>query len=168
MTGEEITATLAELMASCKRCEADFSEAASHVAKQDWKSILARYATQRGKLAGELGRAMARLGGSSETEGAASREPLHSAEHEGDDAWFIHQCRHDEDAAKEQFEEALREDLPLNIRMLVQRQYSEIKNAREQLARWEDQGGTTPGNKTTQSAAWRTISPTARKLSENR
>ena len=164
MTGDEITTTLAELIATCKRSEADFTRAASCAQQQDRKNLLVRYASQRAKLAGELGQALRRLGGNAEFVG----QPAPANDQTDNENEFIVQCRQDEDAAKEQFEEALREDLPLNIRMLVQRQYSEIKSAREQLAHWEGDGGKIDPSKTTSTAAWRSLPPTVRRFSQNR
>src|SRR4051812_27672619 len=110
MSNEEVIATLLELLAACKTGERDFVVATSAVETPQLKSLLARYARQRTKLAGELEHMIARLGGRPKPL-AGTPPGWHTAPTEWmeNEATALAKCRRNEDEAKSRYQHALQQ-----------------------------------------------------------
>jgi uncharacterized protein (TIGR02284 family) len=137
MLTDEPVSVLRDLAAVCRQDERGFAEAADAVRSKDVKEALRRYGLQRSRLATELEQHIARLAGG---EGVAAvrlygawadlPERVHK-----DESAVLTECARCEAITRQRFEWALERDLPLNVRMVVHRQYTEIKAALLWLAR---------------------------------
>jgi uncharacterized protein (TIGR02284 family) len=58
-----------------------------------------------------------------------------------DDGAVVSECERGEDAAVSAYRDALDEDLPANIRAVVERQYAEVKQAHDRIRSLERAGG---------------------------
>lgn len=137
MTTGETLSILRELAALCRQGERGYASAAEAVGNGPLRDSLRQYGRQRKRLASELEAHVHRLAG--EQVPAAVR--LFGAWADlatlgtRDDAAILAECARSEAITRERFERALDRDLPLNIRMVVHRQYTEIKASLQWLAR---------------------------------
>jgi uncharacterized protein (TIGR02284 family) len=133
-------ATLNELIEICKDGEEGFREAADGIQDSDLKSLFLDYSTQRAEFATELQDEVERLGGNPENKGTVSGAihrgwiKLKEAVKSNDDAALINEAERSEDAAKEAYERALQMDLPADVLSLVEREYTEVKEAHDRVS----------------------------------
>ena len=50
-----------------------------------------------------------------------------------DDEAILDECERGEDSAKEAYEEALRQDLPPDVRVMIAKQYQEVKSNHDRV-----------------------------------
>jgi uncharacterized protein (TIGR02284 family) len=50
-----------------------------------------------------------------------------------DEAAIVSECERGEDSAVDQYQEALAEDLPMDVRQIINRQYAAIKSAHDRV-----------------------------------
>jgi uncharacterized protein (TIGR02284 family) len=137
MSTDEPVSVLRELAAVCRQDERGFSGAADAVSRKEVREALRRYGLQRSRLAAELEQHIARLNGDGQP--AAVRlfgawAALSAAAHR-DESAVLAECARSEAITRQRFEWALERDLPLNVRMVVHRQYTDIKAALQWLGR---------------------------------
>lgn len=126
----ETTTLLNELYQNCLQREAEYRFAFREAQDSDLKYLFSSYSLQRGKLARELGAALAVMGMSRE-----SRQP-DSAEIERtgrSSRALLDDCICREEAAVELYRDALAEELSETLRALLTRQVGEIEVIRERL-----------------------------------
>jgi uncharacterized protein (TIGR02284 family) len=137
---EGSASTLNDLIQTCKDGENGFRAAAEAVADTNLRHLFESYAQQRGEFAAELQREVRRL---AEDPPAASGHAT-AALHRGlmdikasltgrDEATIIAECERGEDAAVKMYRKALDSDLPTDIRVLVERQFLEVKDAHDHI-----------------------------------
>ena len=150
---DNVISTLNNLIETCKDGQNGFQTAAEGVKRSDLKSLFAEYALQRSKFAGELQTEVTRLGGDPENTGSVAAT-LHrgwinikSAVTGADENAVIAECERGEDSAVSNYQDALNDqNLPTDIRSIVERQYTQIKDAHDRvraLERATDTGGMT-------------------------
>jgi uncharacterized protein (TIGR02284 family) len=150
---DNVISTLNNLIETCKDGQNGFQTAAEGVKRSDLKSLFAEYALQRSKFAGELQNEVTRLGGDPENTGSVAAT-LHrgwinikSAVTGADENAVIAECERGEDSAVSNYQDALNDqNLPADIRSIVERQYTQIKEAHDRvraLERATDTGGMT-------------------------
>jgi uncharacterized protein (TIGR02284 family) len=150
---DNVISTLNNLIETCKDGQNGFQTAAEGVKRSDLKSLFAEYALQRSKFAGELQTEVTRLGGDPENTGSVAAT-LHrgwinikSAVTGADENAVIAECERGEDSAVSNYQDALNDqNLPADIRSIVERQYTQIKDAHDRvraLERATDTGGMT-------------------------
>jgi len=150
---DNVISTLNNLIETCKDGQNGFQTAAEGVKRSDLKSLFAEYALQRSKFAGELQTEVTRLGGDPENTGSVAAT-LHrgwinikSAVTGADENAVIAECERGEDSAVSNYQDALNDqNLPADIRSIVERQYTQIKEAHDRvraLERATDTGGMT-------------------------
>jgi len=150
---DNVISTLNNLIETCKDGQNGFQTAAEGVKRSDLKSLFAEYALQRSKFAGELQTEVTRLGGDPENTGSVAAT-LHrgwinikSAVTGADENAVIAECERGEDSAVSNYQDALGDqNLPADIRSIVERQYTQIKEAHDRvraLERATDTGGMT-------------------------
>ena len=150
---DNVISTLNNLIETCKDGQNGFQTAAEGVKRSDLKSLFAEYALQRSKFAGELQNEVTRLGGDPENTGSVAAT-LHrgwinikSAVTGADENAVIAECERGEDSAVSNYQDALNDqNLPADIRSIVERQYMQIKEAHDRvraLERATDTGGMT-------------------------
>jgi len=150
---DNVISTLNNLIETCKDGQNGFQTAAEGVKRSDLKSLFAEYALQRAKFAGELQTEVTRLGGDPENTGSVAAT-LHrgwinikSAVTGADENAVIAECERGEDSAVSNYQDALGDQsLPADIRSIVERQYTQVKEAHDRiraLERATDTGGMT-------------------------
>ncbi len=136
---DEIVSKLNELIETCRDGERGFREAAEHLHDGRARELFGQYSRQREIFAGELAQEVRRLGGEPEkggtTGGAAHRTwmDLKGAVTGNDDKALISEAERGEDVALRRYQDALNSDLPPGIRPTVQRQYTEVRQAHDQV-----------------------------------
>jgi uncharacterized protein (TIGR02284 family) len=142
---KEITSTINNLIETLKDGEKGFKEAADAISDPQLKSLFTEYSQQRSRFASEL-QAQVRSIGEAEPEtsgsvaGAMHRGwiDLKSAITSQEESAILAECERGEDSAVQEFEKAMREDLPSSVRDIVSRQYSGIKSAHDRIKNLRD------------------------------
>jgi len=127
------------LIETCRDGERGFRHAANHLTAPPVKALFAEIAQQRERFAADLLTHAQRLGGESESDGTAT-----AALHRGwmtlkdaltghDDQAIIREAVRGEDAAIAAYRDALDGMLPPTARDVVERQYAEVRQARDRI-----------------------------------
>lgn len=136
---DEIISVLNDLVETCKDGEHGFHEAADAVSDSRLKELFEMYSQQRARFASELQQEVRRLDGDPEERGhiAASLHRgwinLKSAVTGRDDGAIIAEVERGEDAAVNNYQEALKNVLPASLRNMIETQFDAIKHAHEQV-----------------------------------
>ena len=140
VANEKVVGTLNHLIVTCKDGLEGFHNAGAGVQNTELKRLFATYEQQRRKLMAELRPEVLSLGGDPEKGGTVS-----GAVHRGwlnlkqvltganDDA-VVDEAERSEDIAVESYLAALKEDLPPAVRIIVLRQYDEVKKAHDRIS----------------------------------
>jgi len=142
---KEIISTINNLIETLKDGQKGFKEAADAVSDPQLKSLFTGYSQQRARFASEL-QTQARSEGEPEPEtGGSAAGAMHrgwinlkSAITSQDESAILAECERGEDSAVQEFEKAMRNDLPSPVRDIVSRQYSEIKSAHDRIKTLRD------------------------------
>jgi len=143
-SNDDVISTLNNLIETCKDGQEGFQQAAEGVQNSQLKSLFYEFGQQRAQFAGELQGLVRNLGGdpetSSSTVGALHRGWINikAAITGQDDQAILNECERGEDVAKNAYKDALEENLPANILEVVQRQYSAIKSAHDNVKMLRD------------------------------
>jgi uncharacterized protein (TIGR02284 family) len=140
---ERVIATLNSLIETCKNGEEGFRTAAEGLSDPAVKAAFAKIARERGQMARELQDEVQGLGGNPETSGSVA-----GAVHRGwiniksvvtgrDDQKIIAEAERGEDVAKAEFQAALEEPLPAQVRALVERLAAQVRAAHDQVRAME-------------------------------
>ncbi len=136
---DNVISTLNNLIETCKDGQEGFQQASEGVKNSELKTLFSTYAQQRAGFAGELQTEVRRLGGdpekTSSTAGALHRGWINikSAITGQDEGAIISECERGEDSAKSNYEEAIKSELPANLRELVERQFAQVKQAHDRI-----------------------------------
>lgn len=137
-------ATLNGLIETCKDGETGFRSAAEGVEDPNLRRLFESYSQQRAELAAELQLEVRRLAEDPVDDGHAA-----AALHRGwlnikaaitgrDEGAIISECERGEDVAVRNYREALDGELPSDLRMIVERQYVEVKQAHDHIRSLEE------------------------------
>ncbi len=124
--------TLNKLIETCKDGEAGFKVCAEDIKRPDIKQLFTQRARQCAEAAEELQRAVLEFGGQPEDSTSIGADlhrrwvDLKSLVTGKDEAAILNEAERGEDVAKERYSEALSQDLPTDIRAVVQRQYEGV------------------------------------------
>jgi uncharacterized protein (TIGR02284 family) len=140
---EKVIATLNDLIETCKNGEEGFRTAAEAISDQSIKTAFAKFARDRWQMARELQDEVQGLGGTPETGGSVG-----GAVHRGwmniksvvtgnDDQKIIAEAERGEDVAKAAFQSALEQELPPQVRALVERQAVQVRAVHDQVRAME-------------------------------
>ena len=137
---DDVISTLNNLIETCKDGQNGFQTAAEGVKNSELKTLFHTYSQQRAQFAGELQAEVSRLGGDPEQTGSVAAS-LHrgwinikSAVTGEDEAAVISECERGEDSAVRNYEDALAdEDLPADIRAIVERQFAQVTEAHDRI-----------------------------------
>ncbi len=139
MDYDNAISTLNNLIETCKDGENGFRTAADGVKNSELKTLFTNYSQQRAKFAAELQGEVSGLGGDPEKTGSVVAT-LHrgwinikSAVTGESEAAVIAECESGEDSAKANYEEALKEDLPAQVKSTIERQYGMVKEAHDRI-----------------------------------
>ena len=142
---QEVISTINNLIETLKDGQEGFKQAAEGVKDPQLKSLFNDYSQQRSRFAIEL-QSQARSLGEPEPEtsstaaGALHRSwiNLKSAVTRGDDHAILAECERGEDSAVEEYKKAIDQNLSAQLREIVSRQYSEIKNTHDRIKNLRD------------------------------
>lgn len=139
ITRAEVVSVLNHLIQTCKDGENGFRDAAEAVDRSDLKALFLDLSAQRQRFVSELQTEVVNYGDKAETSGS-TMAMLHRGwiniksivssrnEHE-----IIEECERGEDAAVETYQEALRNDLPADVRPTIMKQFQEIQAAHDKV-----------------------------------
>ncbi|HVF50064.1 MAG TPA: PA2169 family four-helix-bundle protein [Pyrinomonadaceae bacterium] len=135
----DVVSTLNSLIETARDGQNGFQTAAEGVRNSELKELFASYSQQRAHFVGELQDEVRRLGGDPENTGSIAAT-LHrgwmnikSAVTGEDDGAIISECERGEDSALSNYRGALETDMPVNIRAIVERQFSHVKTAHDRI-----------------------------------
>ena len=131
--------TLNDLIMTSKDGEYGFRASAEHAKAPDLRSLFARRADECGAAAQQLQMHVSRLGGEPDTGGSAT-----GALHRGwvavratlstyTDQAILDECERGEDAALEQYDNALKQTLPVEVQAVVVQQRDGVKRNHDQI-----------------------------------
>jgi uncharacterized protein (TIGR02284 family) len=135
---DQAISTLNTLIETLKDGKNGFESAAADVKDTKVKTVFLECAQERSRLAGELQAEVSRRGGAPETSGSASAAVhrgwmnLKNALGGGEKA-ILDEAERGEDVAVKSYEKALKENLPPDIATVVQRQYTQVKQAHDRV-----------------------------------
>lgn len=139
MENDNVISTLNNLIETCKDGENGFRTASDGVKNSELKTLFLTYSQQRAQFAAELQNEVRTLGGDPEDTGSVAAT-LHrgwinikSTVTGEDEGAIISECERGEDSAVRNYQEALNADLPANIHSVVQRQYTQVKEAHDRI-----------------------------------
>ena len=139
LDNDEVISTLNDLVETCKDGQNGFRTAAEEVKNSELTTLFHKYSQQRARFAAELQSEVRRLGGEPEETGSTAAV-LHrgwmnikSAVTGEDEGAVISECERGEDSAVEAYEEALKTDLPTDVKEIVLRQFSQVKEAHDRI-----------------------------------
>ena len=142
MNNNEVLSILNELVETCRRGQSGFRNAAEGCQNGEFRRLFNIFSQQRTQFITELQAEVHRLGG--ETYVGNESVPLFgnaipfrsSATMKSmprDEASVIAECQREEAAAVNDYQEALKADLPLDVQYVVKRQYMDIKDAYDRI-----------------------------------
>lgn len=139
MTNSDVIATLNGLIETCKDGQEGFQAAANGVTDTTIRQLFLDYSLQRAQFASELQALVQQIGGNPETTGSVS-----AALHRGwinlkaaitgkDEHAILEECQRGEDAAVNNYRDALGKVLSPSVAAVVQVQYDRLVEARDQV-----------------------------------
>jgi uncharacterized protein (TIGR02284 family) len=148
---DNVISVLNNLIETCKDGQNGFQTAAEGVKHSDLKTLFGQYAQQRAQFAGELQAEVLRLGGDPTQTGSVAAT-LHrgwmnikSAVTGEDENAVLAEAERGEDSAVANYKDALADqNLPADIRSIVERQSAQVKEAHDRIRNLEratDAGG---------------------------
>jgi len=144
MSNNEVISILERLIETCQKGRDTFRSAAESIQNSEFRRLFNIFSQQRTQFITELKGEAHRFGGEGniESEGTAElpsntipfRNPA-SPKPGGvrDEGSVIAECQSEEEAAVNEYQEALKADLPLDVQYVVKRQYMDIKDAYDRI-----------------------------------
>lgn len=144
---DDVISTLNNLIETCKDGQNGFQTAAEGVKNSELKTLFLTYSQQRAQFSGQLQNEVQRLGGDPEKTGSVAAT-LHrgwmnikSTVTGADEGAIIAEAERGEDSAVKNYKDALAENLPENIRSIVQEQYTQVQEAHDRIRSLERASG---------------------------
>ncbi len=143
MNNNEVISILDKLIDTCKRGQDVFRNAAESVQNSEFRRLFNIFSQQRAQFVSELQAEVHRLGGDVETAAGAGTLPKNTIPFRSvtaskspvirDEGSIIAECQHEEETAVNDYQDALKADLPLDVQYVVKRQYMDIKDAYDRI-----------------------------------
>ena len=145
MDNDKAISTLNDLIETCRDGQNGFKEAAENIKDADLKSFFNQVSLERAQLVGELQQEVRVLGGDPENSGSTAAA-LHRTwiDIKGkltgkDDKAILNECERGEDSAVKAYQDALKEpNLPTNLRTLIERQFTNVKQTHDRIKQMRD------------------------------
>ena len=152
MDNDKAISCLNNLIETCRDGQNGFKEAAENVKNYELKSFFNQASLDRARFVGELQQEVRRLGGDPENTGSTGAA-IHRVwiDIKGtftgkNDESILSECERGEDSAVDAYKDALKDqNLPNDIRALVEKQFSSVKQSHDQVKQWRDAKGATSG-----------------------
>jgi uncharacterized protein (TIGR02284 family) len=138
MTNNEVIPILNGLIQTCREGEKTFTTAAENIHNSEFRRLFNIFSQQRAQFFSELQTEVHRLGGSPSDTGTA-RDRIRRTWGNvkslvvRDEATIVADCEREEETAVNDYQEALKADLPLDVQYVVKRQYMDIKDAYDRI-----------------------------------
>ncbi|MDQ6888060.1 MAG: PA2169 family four-helix-bundle protein [Gemmatimonadota bacterium] len=138
-TDNEVISVLNDLIETCKDGANGFRAAADAVKGSEAKTVLSSRVHLCERASTELQAEVRRLGGDPDRSGSVAASlhrgwiDIKSLATGREDSAIITECERGEDFAVKSYEEALRKDLPANVRAVVERQYQGTLHNRDKV-----------------------------------
>lgn len=135
----ELIECLNDLIQTCRDGENGFQTAADHVTDSDLKQSFSECSVQRAQFASELESEVRQLGGSPTTTGSVSAAfhrgwmNIKAIVTGGNDDAIVAECERGEDAAVENYQRVLKQNLPPNVLPVAKHQFTEIKRSHDRI-----------------------------------
>jgi uncharacterized protein (TIGR02284 family) len=143
---DEVISALNSLIETCKDGRQGFQTAAGGVKGAELKTLFNTYAQQREQFSAELEAEVRRLGGDPQQTGSVAAS-LHrgwinikAAVTGEDEHAVITECERGEDSAIRNYMGVLQDELPADVRTIIERQLRQVKEAHDQLRELERAG----------------------------
>jgi uncharacterized protein (TIGR02284 family) len=142
MNNNEVISILHNLIETCRRGQNGFRAAAESIQNSEFRRLFNIFSQQRAQFITELQAEVHRLGGDVSKEVDMTslpsntipfRSPAAKAGNLRDEASVTGECQREEEAAVNDYQEALKADLPLDVQYVVKRQYMDIKDAYDRI-----------------------------------
>ncbi len=136
---EELIECLNDLIETCRGGENGFRTAAEHAKDRELKKFFSQCSDQRAQFASELQSEVRVLGGIPTKTGSVSTAfhrswmNMKSILAGGTDDAIVAECERGEDAAIENYQRVLKENLPPNVLPVVKHQFAEIKRSHDRI-----------------------------------
>jgi uncharacterized protein (TIGR02284 family) len=134
---EELLECLNDLIHTCRDGESGFQTAADLARNPDLKALFGDRSVQRAQFASELESEVRQLGGTPVKTGTVSgsfhRGWINIKSAVGGDDGVVAECVRGEEAAIENYQRMLKNNLPPNVLPVVKHQFTEIKRALERI-----------------------------------
>ena len=138
-SNDSVISTINSLIETCKDGQDGFKTAAEGIERSELKSVFYEFAQQRSEFTGVLQELVRSLGGDPESTGT-----LTAAVHRGwmdikslvtgkDEAAILNECERGEDYAKDAYADALKADLPANVKDILAQQSQAILAAHNKI-----------------------------------
>jgi uncharacterized protein (TIGR02284 family) len=149
---DNVISTLNNLIETCRDGQNGFKEASENVESPELKKFFNEIVLERSQFAGELQQEVQRLGGDPENTGSTAGA-IHRAwmDIKGsltgrDDHSILNECESGEDSALNAYRDALKdENLPSNIRSIVERQFNSVQQVHNRVKQLRDSRSATSG-----------------------
>ncbi|HTL70150.1 MAG TPA: PA2169 family four-helix-bundle protein [Candidatus Eisenbacteria bacterium] len=136
---KDVVTTLNNLIHICKDGELGYKKAAEKDREGSLRNLFRQYSDQRSMFVAELRNQVSRLGGKPEEAGTAA-----GAAHRGwfeaksaltgaDEGAIVSECERGEDTAVRSYRDALKKELPFDVRGLVENQFQKVKEAHDRM-----------------------------------
>ena len=141
---KEVFSTVHHLIERCKDGVKGYKTASEDVEDKDLKDLFKKYAVQRDSMITELQDQLHKMGQtdseSSSIEGTIHRAwiDLKSALTSKDRARILEECERGEDYAVSAYRDALKKELPGQLKAIVEQQYSDVKSAHDHIRSLRD------------------------------
>jgi uncharacterized protein (TIGR02284 family) len=142
MNNDEVISIVDKLMETCHRGQKGFRTAAESIQNSEFRRLFNIFSQQRAQFITELQSESHRLGGEATMGNDTMPLPKNTVPFPSsmakqatirDEATIISECQREEEAAVNDYQDALKADLPLDVQYVVKRQYMDIKDAYDRI-----------------------------------
>src|SRR5688572_28618376 len=137
MNNTEVVSILNNLIGTCSTGQESFRKAAEGLRNSEFRRLFNIFSQQRGQFVTELQAEVNRLSGNA---GASAEGGSFEVKRSNvismlprDESIVISECLREEETAVNDYQEALKADLPLDVQYVVKRQYMDIKDAYDRI-----------------------------------
>lgn len=139
LNNDQVVDKLNHLLGTLKDGQTGYKEAAEEAENPQYKTMFNEYSQQRATLASEIEAEIRRLGGDPKDSGSAGAA-VHRAWLNirdritgSDDKSVINEVERGEDVAVDNYQDVMKEDLPADVKSMLDQQYSKVKATHDKI-----------------------------------
>ena len=152
MDNDKAISALNNLIETSRDGQNGFKEAAENVQSPELKTFFNQVVLERAQFVGELQQEVQRLGGDPEKAGSTAAAihrvwmDIKGSLTGRDDQSILNECERGEDSAVDAYKDALKdENLPSNLRSVVERQFRSVQEVHDRVKQLRDARSATSG-----------------------